>query len=148
VGEKSSHHADRCIIHERARARQRRFACFEYCEYFEYGWFLAKERYCQGELWCDPNAGQVQVRDHQLITTQRAAEILGMSRDFFDKLLDEGVMSQHKIGNERRVYIEDVLAYAEKRSKERSDALDRMSRDAAQAGLYDRNKFPEGGQDE
>ena len=88
------------------------------------------------------------MRDHQLITTQRAAEILGMSRDFFDKLLDEGVMSQHKIGNERRVYIEDVLAYAEKRSKERSDALDRMSRDAAQAGLYDRNKFPEGGQDE
>lgn len=88
------------------------------------------------------------MRDDRSITTQRAAEILGMSRDFFDKLLDEGVMSQHQIGNERRVYIEDVLAYAEKRSKERSAALDRMSRAAAQAGLYDRNKFPEGGQDE
>lgn len=128
--------------------RQRRFACFECCEYFEYGWFLAKERYCQREFWCDPDVGHVQVRNDQSITTQRAAEILGMSRGFFEKLLDEGVMLQHQIGNESRVYIEDVLAYAEKRSKERSDALDRMSRAAAQAGLYDRNKFPEGGQDE
>ena len=32
--------------------------------------------------------------------------------------------------------------------RERRDALDRLSKAAMEAGLYDRNEFPEGGQDE
>ena len=88
------------------------------------------------------------MRDDQSITTQQAAEILGMSPEFFDKLLDAGAIPQHKIGNDRRVYLRDVLVYGEACDKERAAALDRMSQAAARAGLYDRNKFPEGGQDE
>jgi len=42
----------------------------------------------------------------------------------------------------------DVLEYAQKRDQERRAALDRLSRAAVEAGLYDRNTFPEGGQDE
>ena len=88
------------------------------------------------------------VPDNQAVTTQRAADLLGMSRPFFVKLLETGAMAYHRIGNQRRVYLREVLAYAQKRDNERQAALDRLSRAAAAAGLYDRNKFPEGGRDE
>ena len=88
------------------------------------------------------------VPDNQAVTTQRAADILGVSRPFFVKLLETGAMGYHRVGNQRRVYLRDVLAYAQKRDDERQAALDRLSRAAVEAGLYDRNKFPEGGRDE
>ena len=88
------------------------------------------------------------VPDNQAVTTQRAADLLGMSRPFFVKLLETGAMAYHRIGNQRRVYLRDVLAYSQKRDEERQAALDRLSRAAVEAGLYDRNKFPEGGRDE
>jgi excisionase family DNA binding protein len=88
------------------------------------------------------------IPDNQAVTTQRAADILGMSRPFFIKLLDAGVMAHHRVGNQRRVYLREVLAYAQKREKERRAALARLSQAAVDAGLYDRNTFPEGGQDE
>src|SRR5579883_714766 len=61
---------------------------------------------------------------------------------------DNQAVTTHRAGNQRRVYLRDVLAYAQKRDEERHAALDRLSRAAMAAGLYDRNKFPEGGQDE
>ena len=88
------------------------------------------------------------VPDNQAVTTQRASDLLGMSRPFFVKLLETGAMAYHRIGNQRRVYLRDVLAYAQKRDEGRQAALDRLSRAAVEAGLYDRNKFPEGGRDE
>ncbi len=88
------------------------------------------------------------IPDNQAVTTQRAADILGVSRPFFVKLLETGAMAYHRVGNQRRVYLRDVLAYAQKRDEERQAALDRLSRAAVEVGLYDRNKFPEGGRDE
>jgi excisionase family DNA binding protein len=88
------------------------------------------------------------VPDNQVVTTQRAADILGMSRPFFIKLLETGVMAYHRIGNQRRVYLRDVLRFAQKRDTEREAALNRLSRHALETGLYEKNKFPEGGQDE
>ena len=88
------------------------------------------------------------VPDNQAVTTQRAADLLGMSRPFFVKLLETGTMAYHRIGNQRRVYLRDVLAYAQKRDEERQAALDRLSRAAVEAGLYDRNRYPKGGRDE
>jgi excisionase family DNA binding protein len=88
------------------------------------------------------------VPDNQAITTQRAADILGMSRPFFIKQLEGGLMAHHRIGNQRRVYLRDVLEFAKKRDKERLYALDMLVRDAFKAGLYERNVFPEGGTDE
>jgi excisionase family DNA binding protein len=88
------------------------------------------------------------VPDNQVVTTQRAADLLGMSRPFFIKLLETGAMAHHRIGNQRRVYLRDVLEFARKRDEEREAALDRLSRQAFEAGLYDRNVMPEGGSDE
>ena len=88
------------------------------------------------------------VPDNQAITTQRAAEILGMSRPFFIKQLESGLMAHHRVGNQRRIYLRDVLEFAKKRDKERLSALDLLARDAFEAGLYERNVFPESGSDE
>ena len=77
--------------------------------------------------------------DNQVVTTQRAADLLGMSRPFFIKLLETGAMAHHRVGNQRRVYLHDVLEYSRKRDEEREAALDRLSRQAFEAGLYDRN---------
>jgi excisionase family DNA binding protein len=88
------------------------------------------------------------IPDNQAITTQRAADILGMSRPFFIKQLESGLMAHHRVGNQRRVYLRDVLEFAKKRDKERLAALDLLARDAFKAGLYKRNVFPEGGTDE
>ena len=88
------------------------------------------------------------VPEDQAITTQRAADLLGMSRPFFIKLLESGAMAHHLVGNQRRVYLREVLEFARKRDEERQAALDRLSRQAYEAGLYDRNVMPEGGSDE
>jgi excisionase family DNA binding protein len=88
------------------------------------------------------------LQDNQVVTTQRAADLLGMSRPFFIKLLETGAMAHHRVGNQRRVYLRDVLEFVRKRDEECLAALDRLSRQALDAGLYDRNVMPEGGSDE
>ena len=70
------------------------------------------------------------IADNRAITTQRAADILGMSRPFFIKQLERGLMAHHRIGNQRRVYLRDVLEFAKKRDQERLAALDLLARDA------------------
>ena len=88
------------------------------------------------------------VPDNQVVTTQRAADLLGMSRPFFIKLLETGAMAHHRVGNQRRVYLRDVLEFARKRDEDRRASLDCLSRQAFEAGMYDRNVMPEGGRDE
>ena len=85
--------------------------------------------------------------DRQL-TTQRAAEMLGMSRPYLIRLLDAGEMPYHLVGKHRRIALRDVLAYAKRRAEGRRAALDTMTRDAFEAGLYSKNTIPEGGSDE
>src|SRR5947208_1500017 len=47
--------------------------------------------------------------DHEQVTTQRAANILGMSRPHLVKLLDLNKIPYHKNGTHRRLYLRDVL---------------------------------------
>ena len=88
------------------------------------------------------------VRDDQSLTTHRAASLLGVSHSSFLKLLEAGVLPSRRVRNQQRVCLRDVMAYAQARDSERHAALDRLSRAAAKVGLYDRNVFPKGGQDE
>jgi excisionase family DNA binding protein len=67
------------------------------------------------------------LQDRQVVTTQRAADLLGMSRPFFIKLLENGAMAHHRIGDQRRVFLRDVLEFARKRDEDRLAALDRLS---------------------
>jgi len=88
------------------------------------------------------------VPDNQAVTTQQAADMLGMSRPSLVKLLESGIIAYHRVGNQRRLALRDVREFAKKRDQECLAALDRLSRDAFEAGLYERNVLPEGGRDE
>ncbi|MFN7924768.1 MAG: helix-turn-helix domain-containing protein [Bryobacteraceae bacterium] len=55
--------------------------------------------------------------EEPVMTTQEAADLLGMSRPHFVKLLEHGAMPHHRVGNQRRVYREDVLAYGLRRGR-------------------------------
>lgn len=49
------------------------------------------------------------------MTTQQVADLLGVSRPFVVKLIDEGKLPGHKVGTHRRVYTHDAHAYKQKR---------------------------------
>jgi excisionase family DNA binding protein len=88
------------------------------------------------------------VREDEELTTQRAANILGVSRPHFVKLLESGEMPFHKTGSHRRVLFSDVMAFARKRDAERKAILNDLARAAYAEGLYDDASIPDGGEDE
>jgi excisionase family DNA binding protein len=76
------------------------------------------------------------------LTTQQAAALLGISRPFFVKLLQDKAIPYHTAGTHRRVWLNDLLAYKERRDRARLDAIERMSREADEVGVYDRVLLP------
>jgi excisionase family DNA binding protein len=85
--------------------------------------------------------------EERQLTTQRAADLLGMSRPYLIRLLDAGEMPYHLVGKHRRIALRDVLGYAKRRAEGRRAALDKMARDAFEAGLYENATIPDGGSD-
>jgi excisionase family DNA binding protein len=73
----------------------------------------------------------------QRLTTQEAADFLGISRPTLVKMLEEGQIPYEQPGRHRRILFSDLLAYLERRGEERRAALDRMTEEASDAGLYD-----------
>lgn len=53
--------------------------------------------------------------DNKDLTTQEAAELLGLSRTFVVRLIDEGKLAAHFAGSHRRVRTAEALAYARRR---------------------------------
>ncbi|WP_433593224.1 helix-turn-helix domain-containing protein [Nocardia sp. CA-145437] len=74
---------------------------------------------------------------HTTLATQEAAELLGMSRPTFVKLLDSGAVPFTRPGRHRRVRLTDVLAYREYRRAERAAGLSELTRISEDMGLYD-----------
>ena len=87
------------------------------------------------------------VPEHQQLTTQRAANLLGVSRPFMVRLVEEGNLPFHMVGSHRRVYLKDLLAYRKRRDEERHDSINRMARMEMEAGTYDKVALPEGAQE-
>ncbi len=79
---------------------------------------------------------------HQRLTTQEAADLLGISRPTLVKLLESGAIAFEQPGRHRRVRLVDVLEYRDRRSAQRRDALDRMVEIADDSGMYDRTATP------
>jgi excisionase family DNA binding protein len=73
----------------------------------------------------------------QRLTTQEAADFLGVSRPTLVKLLEEGRIPYDQPGRHGRILFSDLLTYVQRRRDERRAALDRMTEDASEAGLYD-----------
>jgi len=80
----------------------------------------------------------VLVPEHELLTTQAAANYLGMSRPYLIKLLESGKIPFEKVGTHRRIRFGDLTAFARRRTEARRTALGSLTRQIEEAGLYDR----------
>jgi excisionase family DNA binding protein len=74
---------------------------------------------------------------HTTLTTQQAADMLGVSRPTLTKLLDEGKIPFDRPNSHRRIKLTDVLAYQQRKRTERRNLLRQMTEDSIDMGLYD-----------
>src|SRR6185295_3368508 len=61
------------------------------------------------------------------VTTQQAADLLNVSRQYLVRLLDEGRIPFRKTGKHRRLRVEDVLVFKERRDRDRRGGLRELS---------------------
>lgn len=70
------------------------------------------------------------VPTHTELTTQEAAQMLGVSRPFFVQMLERGDIPFHKIGTHRRVRYRDVVDYKKRLDAQRHQALEELATQA------------------
>lgn len=59
----------------------------------------------------------------QKLTTQQAADLLGVSRPTVVRLIEQGDLPAERVGNRRRISLGDLLTYRAKRRKRQYDAI-------------------------
>lgn len=72
----------------------------------------------------------------QQLTTQQAADLLGISRPTLIKLLEAGRIPYETPGRHRRLRLSDLLTFQEMRRAEQREALRELAQDAQDLGLY------------
>jgi excisionase family DNA binding protein len=72
----------------------------------------------------------------QQVTTQQAADLLNVSRQYLVRLLDEKRIPFTKTGKHRRLRIEDVLSFKENRDRNRRAGMRELSQLTEEFGGY------------
>jgi len=77
------------------------------------------------------------------LSTQAAADLLGVSRQFFVRECEAHKLPFHYTGTHRRVLLKDLLDYKKRRDQGRRQALVDIARQSEEIGEYDRFISPE-----
>lgn len=78
--------------------------------------------------------------ENESMTTQAAADFLGVSRPFVVDLLENGVVPHHKVGTHRRVYLKDLMEFQRQRDIQRRATLDDLRAKVETNGLYEKGR--------
>ena len=73
----------------------------------------------------------------QILNTQEAAELLGISRPTFVAILERGALRYEQPGRHRRVRLADVLDYQQRQPHAKRVVLDNRSQEADELGITD-----------
>jgi excisionase family DNA binding protein len=77
------------------------------------------------------------VPQEQKLTTQKAADLLNVSRPYIIKLLEQGEIPYITVGTHRRIRFDDLMKYKQQRDANRSQLLQEMIDISEESGLYD-----------
>ncbi len=80
---------------------------------------------------------QQKTLEQQKLTTQEAADLLNVPEPYLLKLLEDGDLPFKLVGLHRRINLEDLLKYKEKRDKKRHELLTELTQLSEEYGLYD-----------
>ena len=72
-----------------------------------------------------------------LLTTQEAADFLGVSRPTLVKLLEDEAIPFEKPNRHRRVRLQDLVDFRARREEEQRAALNQLTEEASELGLYE-----------
>jgi excisionase family DNA binding protein len=73
---------------------------------------------------------------HKELTTQEAADILNVSRQYLVELLEAQTIPYSKVGTHRRIRFGDLMNYKNDRDAKRREGLSQMTKKSQKLGLY------------
>lgn len=77
--------------------------------------------------------------DDEVLSTQDAADLLNVSRQYLVRLVDAGDLPAQKVGSHRRLRLADVLSFKAERDAKRTSELNRLTAMSEDAGGYEFN---------